>query len=306
MAGYAVREFKCCAFALFLAAGWVAVAVPVALGQAPAMGSTSSSAANASYVPFMTFDVASVRESKPDPNGFMVAGGFAGRTSSLKFTNYSISNILIVAYGLSPHQIRGLPDWAGRSMYNVQAKADEAADERLATLSKEQVTLEQQHMLQVLLAERFLLKAHRATEEGLIYRLQIARGGSKLRATDSMAVSPEELAWLGERKPPAIHQQGDGRLGYEFFGHNCPLETLVETIGSEMGVEVVDKTGLSGNFDFHLRYNGRTPRGPENDDPALWPAMTDALPEQLGLKLESAKGAMPVFVIDHIERSSEN
>jgi len=254
----------------------------------------------------MTFDVASVRESKPDSEkGFVVGGGFAGNSSSLNMMNNSISNMLAMAYHLSMYQIVGLPDWTGRAMYNVQAKSDSVADEKLASLTKEQAELERQHMMQALLADRFNLKAHWETREGPVYDLIVAKRGSKMHSGGSLPPSTDELKRFGDRKIPELYQRGDGRRGYEWVGHDCHVASLAGILGALMRTRVIDKTGLTGTYDFDLQYSQSSGRDREAD-PMIWPSVPDSVEDELGLKLEPAKGPVQVLVIDHIEKPSEN
>jgi bla regulator protein BlaR1 len=260
----------------------------------------------ATYVPMMTFDVASIHKSNIDEEQpHIVGGGFTQHTSHLKLQNVQPYFFMEVAYGVDDHQIKGLPEW-GRTSFNIEAKSDPATDALLAKLDDKSALLEQSHMLQSLLAERFHLKTHWATQEGETYDLVIAKGGTKLMPAGSLAQTPDEVNWVKDSKVPPIHQQGDGRRGYEFFGHNCPIANLVATLGNMMGRDVVDKTGLTGNFDFHLQYNGRTVSDNRDNDPAPWPPMIDAVPDQLGLKLVPSKGQVRVLVIDRIEMPSDN
>jgi uncharacterized protein (TIGR03435 family) len=292
---------------VLIAAGFTALAVPVCLGQAGAPTTPPSSpSANSPYVASMTFDVVSVRESKPNlDKGFMVGGGFAGKSSSLKMTNNSIRNMLALAYGLSVYQLQGLPDWTSRAMYNVQAKSDDATDEKLAILSREQARLEQQHMMQALLADRFNLKTHWETHDGLVYNLVVAKGGPKMQAGGSLAPSAEELKGFGDRKMPEIHQRGNGKRGYEFIGHDCHMTSLTGILGMLMANDVIDKTGLTGTYDFDLQYS-QAPDTQREEDLTIWPQVTDAIAEQLGLKLERGKGPVKTLVVDHIDQPSQN
>jgi uncharacterized protein (TIGR03435 family) len=263
-------------------------------------------AADAAYVPTMTFDVASVRETKPDSEkGFTVGGGFAAHSSSLNMMNNSIGNMLALAYGLSSYQITGLPDWTGRAMYNVQAKADHDADEKLAGLTREQMGLERQHMMQDLMADRFNLKTHWETREGPVYNLVVAKGGLKMRAGGAVPPSADELKNFGDNKIPELYARGDGSRGYEFVGHECHIAPLTLVLGSLMRTNVIDKTGLTGTYDFDMQYS-QANRRERDEDPRIWPQITDAVEDQLGLKLEPAKGPVQVLVVDHIEKPSEN
>jgi uncharacterized protein (TIGR03435 family) len=254
----------------------------------------------------MTFDVASVRESKQDPNlPHMVGGGFQPHSTSLRLQNVQLYYLITMAYRVDIHQVQGIPDW-GWTSFNVQAKSDSEADERLAKLDDKSAALEQQHMLQALLADRFNLKVHWTTVEGNVYRLAVAKGGAKLSPAGSMEPDAQESKWLGDHPVPPLHQQGDGRLGYTFYGHSCGMEDLARILGQQMGRDVVDQTGITGKFDFRLQYSGRTADDNRENDPMKWPPMIDAVQDQLGLKLESAKGATKMLMIDHADKPSEN
>ena len=82
-----------------------------------------------------------------------------------------------------------------------------------------------------------------------------------------------------------------------------PLSTLASSFGSGLGRVVVDKTGLTGNFDVTLRYMERPSSNPPPDEP---PNVFTALQEQLGLKLEADRAPLRILVIDRIERPTEN
>jgi uncharacterized protein (TIGR03435 family) len=274
----------------------------VMCGQQPAP-KVADSAGQAAYVPSLTFDVASVRESKPETT-FMVGGPNPAHSSLVRLSNYDVANLLIAAYGLDPAQLVGLPEWTRGSYFNVEAKSDESVDERLAKLTDEQARLEKQHMFQVLLVERFQLKVHWETREGPIYELVVAKNGPKLHPGGSLPPTSEEIHNFGDRKIPALYQRGNGIKGYEYIGHSCSLQSIAGALAAQMGEPVIDKTGLTGTYDFILQYRGRGPDA--SDDPTVWPPLLTAVPDQLGLKLQPAKGENQFLVIDHIERPSEN
>jgi uncharacterized protein (TIGR03435 family) len=282
----------------------------IALSCASAMRAqqpATKSATQAAYVPSMTFDVASVRESNPDlASGFSVSFVNPAHSSLVRLSNNDVPNLLAIAYGVHRPQIVGLPDWVGRfgPFFNVEAKSDESVDERLAKLSDEQAWLEKQHMFQVLLADRFQLKVHWETREGPIYELVVAKNGPKLHPGGSMAPTPEEIKNFGDRKIPSLYQRGNGVKGYEYLCHECSIESLAVALTGQMGTSVVDKTGLTGTYDFLLQYHGRGPDA--SDDPTVWPPLLTAVPDQLGLKMQPAKGEKQFLVIDHIERPSAN
>jgi uncharacterized protein (TIGR03435 family) len=284
---------------LLLAMGGMAVAMP-GWGQ-----TATTPEAHAVYVPTLTFDVASVRESKP-PAGvsFGVSGGFATHSSTLRLTNFNFQNLLNLAYGVRWDQIEGVSDW--RTMFNIEAKSDSTADERLATLSKEEQLLEQQHMMQTLLADRFKLKTHWETREGLAYNLVLGKRGLKMQEAKGGPPSGDELKVWGDRPVPVLYQQGDSRVGFDLIAHGCSMDDIVRMLAGLLGHPVVDKTGLAGKYDFKLRYHGilLSERPADDLDPVS--TLDTAIQDQLGLKVEPSKGPVQMLVVDHIEMPSEN
>ena len=261
------------------------------------------------YVPSMTFDVASIRAGRLAADGSMTLSFVDPPHSSLlRLGNYSVPNLLGVAYGVDPAQIVGLPDWARSpySFFSVEAKSDASVDERLAKLTDEQARLEKRHMMQVLLADRFQLKVHWETKEGPIYDLVVAKGGSKLHPGGSMPPTEGELQSWGDKKIPPVHENGSSWAGFDLIGHQCSMDSLAQALtGMIMGLPVVNKTGLNGTYDFDLKFFGSTEQN-ASDDPNMARPLPEALTDQLGLKLQSAKGEKQFLVIDHIERPSAN
>jgi uncharacterized protein (TIGR03435 family) len=190
-------------------------------------------------------------------------------------------------------------------MYNVEAKSDEETDKELANLSSERVALEHQHMMQVLLADRFNLKMHWEAREGRVFNLVVARSGPKLQAGGSRPPSEDELKPFGNNKMPEIHQRGDGALGYEFIGHDAHIAQLAIILGSLIKTDVNDATGLTGKYDFDLKYS-ETDDAQREVNPNIWPPIPEAIEEQLGLKMVRATGKVKSLVVEHIERPSPN
>jgi uncharacterized protein (TIGR03435 family) len=259
------------------------------------------------YVPTMTFDVASVRESKVDvQGGFMVGGGFSPPNSShIRLMNDTLLNLVSRAYAVDGHRIEGIPrelDWP--MFFNVEAKADSAIDERLARLTKEQVRLEQAHMLQVLLAERFKLKVHWEMSNDATYDLVVAKTG-KLKSNGAPP-SAEELKNFGGHPIPPLYQHGDSRRGFEYTAHGATTGDIAQMLSVQFGRPVADKTGMTGKYDFNLKtYQVRSSeRQDEETNP--WPPLETAIQDQLGLKLVPSHGPVQRLIIDHVERASEN
>jgi uncharacterized protein (TIGR03435 family) len=257
----------------------------------------------------MTFDVASVRENKDVDlrSGVTMSGQLAPDKATLRLTNWDIENLISFAYEVDRFQIVGDPQWPFPTVFVIEAKSDSEADARLATLTKKQQRAEQMHMhmMQTLLEQRFKLKTHTETKESDIFNLVVAKGGPKLAPEGSAPPSPDESKRFGEHPVPALYQKNDGQ-GYDYIAHACSMDQIAKMLTSQFGRPVIDRTGLTGKYDFVLKYKGRWDRDRSADDLDPMPPMDRALQEELGLKVEAAKGPRTVLVIDHIEKPSEN
>jgi uncharacterized protein (TIGR03435 family) len=293
---------------LFVAAGLMAFAVPCALGRAGAAVPAASTPESAQYVPKMTFDVASVRENKDiDMRGFtMTPGMFVPHTATFHASNTMVENLISTAYGVMNYQIVGAPNWPWPTLFMIEAKGGGEADAKLAALTGEQQWAEQQHMLQVLLEERFKLKTHWETRESDVYNLVVAKGGPRMGAAGSIPPSAEEKERFGDHPLPPLDQTGCGEHGCTYFAHACTMDELVRTLTGQFGRPVFDKTGLTGKYDFVLKNKGRWDRDRPADDMEPTPPLDRALKEELGLRVEAAKGPIKVLVIDHVEKPSAN
>jgi uncharacterized protein (TIGR03435 family) len=284
---------------LFIVAG--AMTVPSVSAQESV---TPSPAANAEYVPTFTFDVASIRENKPS-NSYTMTIAAQLHSSNFRVTSFSAMDLITMAYRIQRFQISDAPDWAYSTRFDIQAKSDSSVEEALAKLSDHQAQLEKRHMLQTLLSDRFQLKTHRGTKELPAFELTVMKNGSKLQETKVDPTSSEESTDAAHPKMPSLYQRGDGDRGYEFVAHGASMESIVEMLEEQFQTTVLDKTGLTGNYDFTLQYNDAVTNHSTDDDTA-WPPLIKAIQERLGLKLQSTKAPVSILVIDHIEKPSEN
>jgi bla regulator protein blaR1 len=203
----------------------------------------------------------------------------------------NLKMLIGVAYDVRNHQIYGGPGWLESAKFDIEAKAASEAALPPGPAGGTQLRL----MLQSLLEQRFKLAVHRESKEEQVYELVVAKGGMKMK----------EAADTGKQG-----QQGM-RIGRGLFtGMGAPVELLVNTLSQQLGRSVIDKTGLSGKYDFNLTYTPDAaqaaafgPPGPDEPPPAAdGPSIFTALQEQLGLRLESAKGQVEVLVIDRAEK----
>jgi uncharacterized protein (TIGR03435 family) len=246
----------------------------------PAYGQAAHAANPGATTP--AFEVISIKPAKPDCLGMSI-GGSPGRYVARCVTAWGlIYNAYTIQMGEHPP---GLPAWADKDKFDVDAKMDDATAAAMQSLARHEVSDQRQLMLRALLADRFGLRVHSETRMEPIDELVIAKGGAKLKV------------W-----PAGVQTQGQswGRSMVRIQG--APTARLAFCLTSVLGRTVVDKTGLTGNFDVDLKWTPDDQQGTPDAGPTLF----TALEEQLGLKLVPAKGAVEVFVVDHIERPTPN
>ena len=255
----------------------------------------------------LTFEVASI---KPNKAGDLVGSGFGifpgGRLTS---RNTTLEDLVWFAHG-DGHSREGLisggPDWVRSDRFDIEAKAAEAANPN-----------QLKSMLGSLLADRFRLRIHEETRQLPVYELVLARPegtlGSKLRRTPSAEVA--HCASFEATPPAAPEFFDDGtkrcsttfRAGVKMRGR--PVSDLTEALSELLERPVIDKTGLEGRFDADvdvtLNWDHLVGAGPA-DTVGTNAVIFRALQDLLGLKLESARGAVRTIVIDSAQKPTEN
>jgi uncharacterized protein (TIGR03435 family) len=163
-------------------------------------------------------------------------------------------------------------------------------------------------MLQALLEDRFGLKVHQETREGSVYFLVIAKGGSKMHES------------LPEAEAKFVNADGTPYGGYAertkdgAIAHAYSAAQIARLLSGETRRPVIDKTGLTGTYDFTLQWQRRLTadvqsNGGDNGDapePGGGLSIFAAVQQQLGLKLQPGKGPIEFIVIDQVEKPSEN
>jgi uncharacterized protein (TIGR03435 family) len=265
---------------------------------------------SAPYVPRLTFEVTSVRECPPGPqnngvNDPLHSGRLTGKCDwAMQLIGW--------AYGVDYRvKILGGPDWvkvaqSNEVRFDVQAISDSATDEKLATMSDDQAKLEKQHMLQVLLADRFALLAHMETRQVPAFALVVAKHGPKLQKGNPPPPRPDHS---NGPRPTPIESRRDPR-GMEVVGHGASIggETVGELEGwlqFYLGKKVIDQTGIAGTYNFTLQFHG-TLSDMQANDGSTWLPVETAIQDQLGLQLKDTKVPAEVLVIDHIKMPSPN
>ena len=251
------------------------------------------------YKPTLTFDVASIRLAPPPDANFHVSVSSPPHSSRFEATNLPIKALLQIAYGFDAPVVDA-PDWITNTFYTIQARSDEAADARLAKISDNEVRLEKRNAIRVLLAERMGLKTHLETRNSSIYNLVVGKGGIKMQAAP--APPPPANGEAPPPPPPANVQAHGSQHGLEFVGSNASMRAITGALSSMVEAPVVDKTGLTGTYNYTLQFG----REWSANDPDSWPSIFTAVQEQLGLKLEAVHESVPNLVVDHITKPTEN
>ena len=265
------------------------VLVPGAFGQANAGQSGTASQAASATIKVPVFDVVSI---KPNKSG---SGNVSTNTSSDSFsaTNVSVKMLLEDAYGVKQDLIYGLQGWANSDRFDIKAKIVEPDFVFLRKLTPAQ----RRTMLQALLVDRFQSKTHIETKTLPVYELVIAKDGPKFKASAAEG-SPED------KSPNGVGRGGMMVQNTELTGHAIPLASLANMLTDQLHRTVIDKTGLTGQYDLMLKWTRDD--GTDASSDSSTPSIFTALQEQLGLKLQPAKGPVDTLVVDHVEMPSEN
>ncbi len=235
----------------------------------------------------LRFEVASVRPNTSGKGGAMGPYLAVGRVLG---TNVSLGMLVERAYQVFPFQIEGGPNWVNSDRFDIEGKA-------AGTLSKEQAW----QMLQGLLAERFKLALHWETKETSVYEMTVVKSGVKFK----------EGKCVGQPGPsnPCGGVSGSRST---LMGRVTTVADVASTLAGLLGRVVIDKTGLTGKYDFDLHWtpDETAVKGPGDPDAPPpdpnGPSIFTALQEQLGLELRAAKGPVEMLVIDRAEKPDAN
>jgi len=259
-----------------------------------------------------SFEVASV---KPNTSGERFVRLQIQPGGRFNAVNVPLREIIRAAYQVQNFQILNLPRWGESDRFDIVAKAESDFPQGPPTGSPGPL----QFMLQSLLADRFQLKAHQETQELPIYALVLSRGDGRLG--ERLVPSTTDCSGRGARRggppPPLVPGQRPGcgmRIGPgTISAGGMSLALFANGIAPMVGRVVVDRTGLTGTFDIDLEWTpDQVPQGgPAGAGGPLGgadlppvdpngPSIFTAVQEQLGLKLDSARGPVDVLVVDSV------
>ena len=233
----------------------------------------------------LTFEVSSIKPSKPGGRG----GAMKVLPGGQEFIaqNFPLRLMIARLHWVPPRQVTGGPDWMDSEVWDIQAKADRPG------FTREQMT----EMLGNLLEDEFKLKLRKDAKEGSVYALTIDKSGLKMKVNES----PEDYEIPIQGGPGGVT-----------IGKRVAMDRLCFTLGSFLQNNerpVIDKTGLTGFYDFTLSFLPElSPESERKLPPEMLsrPSLFEAVRSQLGLKLEATKGPVEYYVVEHIEKPSGN
>ena len=255
---------------------------------------TSQQSATSAAVP--AFEVATIKpvESDAKKGRYIVMQG----VNRFVEKDYTLKLLIAAAYDLNPRAISGGPSWIESDHYDILAltPGDTRPDRD-----------RQMAMLRNLLADRFKLTFHREPKEFSIYALEIAKGGAKLGAKDGTGL--RESTAPADDPPKLISTVYPQKLVLP--ARNATMTEFVSLLQrAVLDRPVVDRTGLTGRYDFDLewapdetQFGGEVGVAPP--DAQSSPFFT-AIQQQLGLRLEATRGPIEALVVDGAERPSAN
>jgi bla regulator protein blaR1 len=339
MSEHVVRKLNFTKKLLLTAAAVATITAPIVLGlvhatpvhATPARAQSQNDAASPRFESF-TITPSQPSDSALNP-GKQVTKMMFGPSKGFIAANVTLQTMLQDAYGVQANQIVGAPDWLNSERFNVEGKvspsqvADGASSQSFTVRGPDapkvgfgpetDVTAVKQ-MMQAALADSTKLAVHTETRVLPTYVLVVAEGGSKLQPTPAEEPNSTEISnsRFGPRMVNGVRmKENDYGNVMDLQAHGMSVNDLAEHLARQLGQPVINKTGLTGRYDFHLQWSTASQSQEADlsqDGASLAPAISTpvqeqiglklAVQEQLGLKLEPQKEPTPVLVIDHIEK----
>jgi uncharacterized protein (TIGR03435 family) len=237
----------------------------------------------------LAFEVATIKPANPETRGQSILVGRGG-SNLFTTTNTTLNDLITFAYGIHVRQIAGGPSWLESEKFDITAKPEAPGIPNVTQLTT---------MVKKLLAERFGLAFHSEKRELSAYVITVGKNGPKLSKNETGGILPG----FGGRGPGSVVIVNSTMTEFAGFLQGRILDR-----------PVVDQTGLSGKFDFTLAWRPDLTQLPPGANPPpqlppeveARPDLFTAIQEQAGLKLEPAKTPVEVYVIDKVQKPSEN
>jgi uncharacterized protein (TIGR03435 family) len=227
----------------------------------------------------MRFEVASIRPHVPggnDPsNRQMLPGGRFVATAT------SVHTLIRIAFGTDDNRISGGGSWVDSETFDINAVTADHADVT--------GTQQFQQLILSLLEDRFQLKFHREQKEVPVYWLEVDKPGR---------LGPALKPSTAESQPSMSGNVSGSKATMKVS--KVSMSDFAAALRRQAGRPVEDHTDLKGNFDFQIEW------APEETSDSADPSLFTELKDQLGLKLQPAKGTIETFIIDQIAQPSAN
>jgi uncharacterized protein (TIGR03435 family) len=245
------------------------------------------------YAPSMKFGVIELHDSDATETCDLTHAFVLG-TSAFGVSNCDLTSLVAQAYGMRRDQVVGLPDEI--FTYDVLAKANQVAEANIAKLAPKQQQLEQHHMLQEMLADRFGLKVHSESRTARSYDLVVGRRGPMMNPA-----AGEETDLNGKRFA-ALSQGNEGAEASFVVAHSAGMDEFASLLSGQCNRTVFDKTGLTGKYDFDLHYRGILSHDHDAVGADGLLPLDEAIQSQLGLRLKPSRGLELFLVVDHVDK----
>jgi len=283
--------------ALLTLAAILAIAVPITFGlftATPIRAQSQAATSNLSAPVFSSVSIKAHESADPMRTKMM----FSLMDGSFVANGVTLQRLVQMAYRVQDAQISGGRDLLNKTKFDIEAKLDPSFVAAMHQQISGGKNFDDRAMLKSLLADRFKLVAHSEAQTVDAYDLVADESGAKLQP-------------VGEQ--PRMMHLGPGEL----TSSGAPVELLAAQLSARLGLPVVDKTGLKGNYAFNLHWTpdkkqdealeqSGEPVAPEPPADSNGPSLLTALQEQLGLKLEPQTEPVQMLVIDHVEAPAEN
>ena len=302
---------------LLSVAAVLSVALPIIYGLArPAQGRAQSHDAAPNAAVFTSGGL-HVSVTPGDSGNGVIQTRIIYSPNGMVAKNQTLLELIKLAYGVQASQISGGPDWMSTARFNVEVKIDDSLIAELKKLTPEQHKMEHDLMFQNLLADHFKLALHRESRLLPGYALVIAKNGPKVQPAKPGDTYPNGIKGP-DGSPGGPHRFAFGTDG--FVAQALPMSFIAERLAGHLQQPVVDRTGLTGDYDFTMKFAPRSETTAENHEQtgakintmpvssmsAHNAALVAAVEDQLGLKLDPQTIPLPVLVIDRAEKPAAN
>lgn len=250
------------------------------------------------------YEVVSIHETQPDPSGsWTVSGGpESPHDGSLTLSNWSLKNLLSTAFHVRYDYIEGVPDELRHAMYVIRAQSGDETRAALKAMTDGEANKAKQAMMQEILADRFRLRYHVEIREAPSFLLVVGKQPKLRRSTAKPLVAGDERRYNPDDPTQPSFRYSCGLRGCDLTARGQTMEQIAAMIGGQISGPVVDRTNLSGLWDYELQWSSPYDTSLGQD----YPPIEAAVAEQLGLKLERGRSPQDFLVVEHIESPTPN